>query len=692
MTRAEKGDVRNYRDGDVVVFNQDLVNYRVGKDDILTVTGIERDSVVLEHPDGTARRIRPAGGVRYRLEVYETREIEIRAGDRIRWTRNDKARSLINGEKAEVVEIARDRVRLGLADGRTVSLRAGDPQLRHIDHAWSSTVHGAQGSTADRVIAVLDSSQRALTDQSTFYVEISRARDGAEILTDNREQLVEVLTADTGERPTAAEAVVEGIAPGDAGPAAPVPEKAPAWTALGELREEWRALEAAARRAATVLFLVDGYGALVERARELSVTPDLAAGAREFAKGLLAYDRACREEGKAAEEFHGLIAEHAERRRALDAAAADRAVASLEDYGAWRERADRLAANGPAVLAHPATVSADAAGETAGRIERRLDRLSALLAPRRLRACLPRPCGTRSRRGRQRRTRSRSMSRPRRPSRAGAGALRTAPPAGLAADRRRRNRRASGDLRGPLRGHRRAPGQHRQTAGGAPGAGGGDRPRSPLDAGCPCRLAAAVRGCRSGMAGDAGRSRNMEAPSGCAEGRGGGDRDGGGPVQDAAGLRRGVGVAVGVAQGRPGRGREARVPAVRRGGLGRPCRPGACARRRSGRSRRGGAGGAAGARRGRPLPRGAEGDRGVPRQRGAARRVLGDAAGGGGADRRWGRSGRSDRSPPLPPAHEAGAGAAEEWTGDPGRRGALRAPSRQSSRGSRNRTAGAPAT
>ena len=372
MTRAEKGDVRNYRDGDVVVFNQDLVNYRVGRDDILTVTGIERDSVVLAHADGTARRIRPAGGVRYRLEVYETREIEIRAGDRIRWTRNDKARSLVNGEKAEVMEIAGKRVRLDLADGRTVSLRAGDPQLRHIDHAWSSTVHGAQGSTADRVIAVLDSSNRALTDQSTFYVEISRARDGAEILTDNREQLIEVLMADTGERPTAAEAIVEGIAPGDAGPAAPVPEKAPVWTPL----EEWRALEAAARREATVLFLVDGYGALVERARGLAAMPDLAAAAREFADGLLAYDRACREEGKAAEEFDGLIGEHAERRRALDAAAVDRAVAGLEEYEAWRERADRLAANGPAVLALPAVQDTGMAGAVA----RRLDRLSALLA------------------------------------------------------------------------------------------------------------------------------------------------------------------------------------------------------------------------------------------------------------------------------------------------------------------------
>ncbi len=238
MTRAEKADVRNYAEGDVVVFHQDLVNYRVKADDACTVTGIEGDRVLLSHPDGTARRIRPEGNIRYRLEVYETREIELQAGDRIRWTRNDKARSLVNGELAEIVAITGKRVRLRTADGGTLSLKHEDPQLRHIDHAWSSTVHGAQGSTADGVIAVLDSGHGLLTDQATFYVEISRARDSVMVLTDNGEQLIETLEANTGERATALEAV--GVT-ADALMAA-LPEKM-SWrpgeeTAVSEIRRE----------------------------------------------------------------------------------------------------------------------------------------------------------------------------------------------------------------------------------------------------------------------------------------------------------------------------------------------------------------------------------------------------------------------------------------------------------------------
>ncbi len=372
MTRAEKADARNYREGDTVLFNQDMVNFRVKRDDALTVTGTEEDRVVLMHPDGKPRHVAPQQKYyRYRLEVYEAREIEIRAGDRIRWTRNDKARNLVNGGRAEVLAITRDRVRFALDDGRTMSLRHDDPQLRHIDHAWSSTVHGAQGSTADGVIAVLDSGHGSLTDQSTFYVEISRARDSAVVLTDNREQLVEVLEAHTGERATALEAVGEEI-----GPEALrrlLPEKGPVWTP----REEWTRLEAKAREQGTVPFLAEGYGALVARTEKLANWPNLPAAVREVVNGILAYDRACREGDALAREFLGLLDAHEERRRALEdrAAAEGAAIAVLEDWAGWRAMAERLVANGRLVLEELGV----RAGEAGARIAGYLDRFDALL-------------------------------------------------------------------------------------------------------------------------------------------------------------------------------------------------------------------------------------------------------------------------------------------------------------------------
>ena len=133
--------------------------------------------------------------------------MELRAGDRIRWTRNDTGLGLVNSQTAEVDGVKDGRVTFRLEDGRMLDLSPGDPQLRHIDRAWASTVHAFQGRTVDTVIAAMEANHPNLTNQKTLYVEISRARDRAEFVTDDRAALRERLEAVTGERIAALEAV-----------------------------------------------------------------------------------------------------------------------------------------------------------------------------------------------------------------------------------------------------------------------------------------------------------------------------------------------------------------------------------------------------------------------------------------------------------------------------------------------------
>jgi len=140
-------------------------------------------------------------------EVYRCESFELRAGDRIRWTRNDKALGLINSQTAEVTRVRKGTVTLALEDGRRLKLREGDAQLRHIDRAWASTVHAFQGRTVDTVIAAMEANHPHLTTQKTLYVEISRARHRAELVTNDREALGERLQTVTGERISALEAV-----------------------------------------------------------------------------------------------------------------------------------------------------------------------------------------------------------------------------------------------------------------------------------------------------------------------------------------------------------------------------------------------------------------------------------------------------------------------------------------------------
>ena len=212
-TNAEKALAGNYQPGDVVAFHRRYKRLGVERGDEMRVAKVDQESgqVFLEGRNDRTAVWEPArlaartGGV----EVYRVEGIELRAGDRIRWTRNDAGLGVVNSQLAEVAKIEDGRVFFRLEDGRVLALDKGDPQMRHLDRAWASTVHAFQGRTVDGVIAAMEAGHPHLTTQKTLYVEISRARDSAELITDDAGRLKEQLEMATGERIAALEAFAE---------------------------------------------------------------------------------------------------------------------------------------------------------------------------------------------------------------------------------------------------------------------------------------------------------------------------------------------------------------------------------------------------------------------------------------------------------------------------------------------------
>ncbi len=207
LTRSQKGEIGNWHEGDVAVFHHDVYGVRARKGDACRIAGHADGRVLLDHEDGKPRRGDPSGYLRYHVDLFETDEIELQAGERIRWTRNDRERSLLNGEEAQVLSIGHKNIKLATADGRELLMAHDDPHLHFIDHAYSSTVHAAQGITCDAVIAVLDADHGSIGGQASFYVELTRARDNAVLLTDDRDQLVEALETAAGDELSALEAI-----------------------------------------------------------------------------------------------------------------------------------------------------------------------------------------------------------------------------------------------------------------------------------------------------------------------------------------------------------------------------------------------------------------------------------------------------------------------------------------------------
>ena len=273
LTAAQRADFRNHEPGDIVVFHSRVPPLRVEEGDPCRIVRAEGEFVFLEHPSGRTVRIRPGDNwVRYRFGIYETARMRIRAGDRIRWTANDKRHGLLNGGEAVVLGIDSRRVRFDLGGGRELSLARDDRQLRHIDHAWSSTVHAAQGMTRDAAIGVLDTGHGRLTGQAALYVEASRARDRFVLVTDNRELLEEALEENDSVRMTALEAVGDDD-----------PSLGAAIRMLRELRDDWRALVARAEAENAGLSRMDDYARIVTGVEQLADGMDLPADLAAFA-------------------------------------------------------------------------------------------------------------------------------------------------------------------------------------------------------------------------------------------------------------------------------------------------------------------------------------------------------------------------------------------------------------------------
>lgn len=188
-TQAQRRQAKYYVRGDVI---QPERNYKGGglkQDELYRVLGQvdgHPNKLEVEHLlTGHRFSFNPARTTK--LSVYQPVRAELSAGDWVRVTRNDAARDLVNGARFEVLGVTPTTVTIGDGD-RRITLPVTSRMPLHLDRAYATTAHSAQGLTSDRVLVNAESFSRT-TKQDVFYVSISRARLQAEIFTDNLDNL-----------------------------------------------------------------------------------------------------------------------------------------------------------------------------------------------------------------------------------------------------------------------------------------------------------------------------------------------------------------------------------------------------------------------------------------------------------------------------------------------------------------------
>jgi ATP-dependent exoDNAse (exonuclease V) alpha subunit len=231
-TDAQKQLTNHYEPGVQLRFVKNTVHFKAGE--TAQVVRHVGNQLRVQRSDGRELNFTPSRSPSS-FEVGEARELAIAAGDVLLLRAN--APGFVNGERVTVKKIEGQKI--SLADGRELP-----PGYRTFTHGYAVTSHAAQGKTVDQVFVVASSRSFAAVSQEQFYVSISRARERAQVFTDDAE-LLGHRVEDSHTRKAAVELqglrealAKNGYKAREARDTAPKPEEARAYREVRELRPQ----------------------------------------------------------------------------------------------------------------------------------------------------------------------------------------------------------------------------------------------------------------------------------------------------------------------------------------------------------------------------------------------------------------------------------------------------------------------
>ena len=188
FTAAEKQDSRNFREGQIIQFNQNAPGFARGS--MWHVQDIKDGNIEVKDTKGKTQQLPENIGDRY--DVFEESKLPLAKGDMVRITRNsfdEDKRRLNNGDMLKVTAIDKSGT-VHLSNSISKATYSIDKNFGHIAHAHCITSHASQGKTVDEVFISQPAATFPATDAKQFYVSVSRGKERAHIYTDNKEELL----------------------------------------------------------------------------------------------------------------------------------------------------------------------------------------------------------------------------------------------------------------------------------------------------------------------------------------------------------------------------------------------------------------------------------------------------------------------------------------------------------------------
>lgn len=195
LTEAERSHVRSLQISGVnkVTAQRDFRSLGISREETFDVQSFDtvKNTLTLAHSDGRRVTIDPSRYKAFTYSVHETREYS--RGDEIEARANIGSKTdpnrIANGTRGIIKEVGDERTTIQWVDGKTTTF--DNSQMEKVDHAYARTTYKEQGVTTQRELFVVSDTGSKIVTRQALYVALSRAKDSVEIITTDKEKLLE---------------------------------------------------------------------------------------------------------------------------------------------------------------------------------------------------------------------------------------------------------------------------------------------------------------------------------------------------------------------------------------------------------------------------------------------------------------------------------------------------------------------
>ncbi|HXN07250.1 MAG TPA: MobF family relaxase [Nitrospiria bacterium] len=185
IPEEEKKFGESYSKGDLIRFTSTSKRLEVVRSEKGIVTEIRGNVLQVQMENGN-REVAVNLEKFRQIEAYSPEKRDFGIGDKVMFLRNDKTLNVVNGSVGTVTETGNHILKIDTRNGtKEVDLKS----YGHLDHAYSTTITKSQGMTVKNVILNIDTSQVKSLSANAFYIGVSRATHGIQVLVDNKEKL-----------------------------------------------------------------------------------------------------------------------------------------------------------------------------------------------------------------------------------------------------------------------------------------------------------------------------------------------------------------------------------------------------------------------------------------------------------------------------------------------------------------------